>query len=116
MTKSQNLSSEKEMSFLDHLEELVQALTRRGEEITPIVYMGSQVIRDLNHHAGANSLNAAGGTPHHTHHTPQVSSVCTSWGYLTIRLAKEQSADYIGINGRTLIDIIVEETLLGDDH
>ena len=40
-------------------------------------------------------------------------AVHTSAAYLDIRCDTEKPANYVGINGRTLLDIIVEQELLG---
>lgn len=99
------------MDIIDQIEELVMAMYRRGEEIGPFVVLGSRKISELYKYMYTTRIRQ---NPH-TAVAGGINSLTiqTSYGRLDIKVDKNKPADYIGINGRTLLDIIVEQELLG---
>ena len=95
------------MNIIDQIEELVTTMYRRGEEIGPFVVLGPKVYEEIYKHMLSNSFNPYGKLG------AQTLTIRTSLAHLEIKCDKYKSADYIGIEGRTLLDIIVEQELLG---
>jgi hypothetical protein len=97
------------MHIIDEIEELVSVMYRRGEEFAPSVILGVRVYKELCSHAMRTTNNpyasANGGIRDFT--------IQTTVGAFRIKVDPTKPDGYIGMNGRTLLDIIVEQELLG---
>ena len=97
------------MTIIDQIEELVSALDKRGEEISPFLHLGPGSYDELHKHARANMKNpyASIGNGHVT------LIIHTSVGQVAILRTNRKCDSYVGMNGTTLLDIIAERELLG---
>ncbi len=96
------------MLIIDDIHELVSELYEGGEEIAPFVILGRNAYRNIWKEFATITRNPYSTVGHIT------MTLNTTAGSLDIRLDVNKPADYIGINGRTILDIIAEEILLGE--
>ena len=95
------------MTVSEEIEELIQTMMDRGEYIAPIVVLSPSKMSELK--KGSNRYmcnpyhNVAGETSLQFH---------TGMGPIEVKCDETKRTDYVGINGRTLLDIIAEEALL----
>jgi len=91
------------MKISEQIDELIQALIRRGESIPSSVTLGEDTLKKLKSGSDRCICNPQDETCLRYH---------TAIGFIEIKFGEDKPADYIGINGRTMLDIIVEEALL----
>ena len=95
------------MDKLKVIVELAEKLYERGVNDASFVLVGVDVYKDIRLEAAKMYQNP------YANHGFQTFQVHTSIGSLPVKFDKDKPADYIGINGITLLDIIAEEALLG---
>ena len=96
------------MYVIDTITEIVEELYKGGEDFAPFAYVGKDVYQTLRKHMIKQSCNPYTSVPGTFTMTIQ-----TPYEAISIKVDLEKPADYIGINGRTLLDIVAERELLG---
>lgn len=98
------------IDFVQEINDLVFELHEGGEEIAPFVSVGVQVYKDLRKEMASKTHN-----PYAMQAGFVAMSVCTPYCTVDVKCDPSKPADYIGMNGRTILDIIAERELLGED-
>lgn len=95
------------MDIIDSIEELVSKMYERGEEIAPFIYVDQQTYRTIKVEMLKQSYNSS------VTHRFVVIEVITTVGCFQIKCDSSFPTNTVRNNGRTLLDIVVEEELLG---
>lgn len=90
------------MNVSKQIDELIKMLMKRGEPIASFVTLGEEVFEDLQNELDTYTLCTSGNSILY----------CTFMGPIKVKLNKHKPTNYIGINGRTVLDITVEDMLL----
>lgn len=92
--------------IMAEIEKLVSKMYERGEEIAPFIYVDMQTYKVL-------KLQMAQQSHYNTSYGYTSISVVTTVGQFGIKCDPTLPTNMIRNNGRTFLDIVVEEELLG---
>lgn len=100
------------MNSIDRIYALLEELNKRGEYMPLTIKVGIAAYNEIKRDVYNRTMNPYAGLGSSGYNTLRILS---PYGDFIIKYDPEQPANHIGVNGRTLEDIIVEEILLGEE-
>jgi len=92
------------MTVLETVEEIIKHLAKEGKEFPSFAILGTNSYSSLYKEAPYDHISLKGFCSINIH---------TQYGTIIIKCSTKVPADYISVAGRTMLDIIAEQILLG---